>query len=88
MSPQDLAEGGGVVVDISGVSKPAAAATVVKQASKYVSTMNLLHKPIRAITLSGPQYATVFDAIAKSRDDKGLQVVGLRFNEIPVERAA
>lgn len=84
----DLANGGGVVVDISGVSKPAAAKAVIAQASKYVSTMNLLGKPIRAVTLSGQQYATVFDAIAKQREAGDPKVVGLRFNEIPVEHAA
>lgn len=84
----NLDQGGGVVVDIAGIQKPAAAASIVKQAKKYVATMALLRKPIRAVTLTGAQYATVFNAVTKEREQKDPPVVGLRFDGIPVERAA
>lgn len=83
-----LAQGGGVVVDVDGLQKPAAAKAVIVKAKQYIATMHLLRKPCTHVTLHGAQYDAVLSAVRKSRDDKSPEVCGLQLAGVPLDRAA
>lgn len=76
---------GGVVVDVGGITKPAAAKTIVALARKYIATMNLIGKPARHVHLRRDQFGVLMDAVQKTREKADPAVVGLRIDEIPVE---
>lgn len=77
---------GGIVHDLSGLAKPAAAVSLVKRCREYINTMNLVRKPCSSVTLNVAQYATLFEAAHKGRDKDAHPIVGLSLDGVPVRR--
>lgn len=84
----DLAQGGGIVADISGVSKPAKYQPIIKRTRQYIEAMNYAKKPVTHVTLSASDYDGLFSAAkAHAKEQSTPDVIGLRFGQIPVKRA-
>ncbi len=61
---------GGVVHDLGGLAKPAAAVTLRNRCREYIRTMNDLRKPCREVAVTVAQYSVLFAAAIKGRDEK------------------
>lgn len=83
----DLAQGGGIVADISGVSKPAKYQPIIKRARQYIEAMNYAKKPVTHVTLAADDYDGLFRAAKDhAKEQSQPDVIGPRFGQIPVKR--
>lgn len=84
----DFGSGGGVIVDISGLQKPAKYQPIIKRTHQYIQAMIYAKKPIDAIMMGAEEYDGILrHLIAEAKKYSMPEVAGLRFGEIPVRRA-
>lgn len=84
----DFSNGGGVIVDISGLQKPAKYQPIVKRTRQYIDAMNYAKRPVSVITMGPEEYDGILRALIVSAKKHSMpDVVGLRFGEIPIRRA-
>jgi hypothetical protein len=80
--------GDGVVVDISGLSKPERIKPIIRRCAQYIDAMGYAKKHVEVITLSSGDYSSIFKIMADAaKKESRPPVVGLRFREIPVKSA-
>ncbi|MBS1834249.1 MAG: hypothetical protein JST65_16145 [Acidobacteria bacterium] len=64
-----LDQNGGVVVEVGGIENPAAARDAIKRIREYIRTMISLRKKLERVLVTRQQYAVIYAAATKKRDD-------------------
>lgn len=67
-------------LDISGVSKPASVAAVIRRANEYIAVMRGMGKPVSRVAIGSKHYDAILRSVNAGREN-GNKVDSLRFGD-------